>query len=1343
MLSGDGESGCGAGLIGSGCTGYEGGEYQREPHSPSHPRVVRVALRRKQASGGLLGVCGGGQLRIRTRGRSEHKLAHSVPSVGRRMHYPTSFWAHQPGIADAQLDVIAINELWVIASRRCTPSPEESRGINLIRNNGLVVSVLVLSHVDHISPDLRLPSPSYNNVAPIQGSTQIKIRLAGTCNPNRKDHHGGRGVCPISLHQRSRWQRADYFGDSCGLQTVKKNREDLEELCSSSTEIITILHDQIKAHGNTAAVKFKGLCEELESYLEAVILAIRNLQDQSKGLRGRVKEFLKSSSLTDEIAGYQTQIQGLMAIVETNFKVDEIHAIVTAPSFAVVKAVENINNCPPPSRIFQGRQAILDKMHQFFDTDWGNQHIYVLYGLGGAGKTQIALKFIEESSFSNVFLVDTSKFETIETGLKSIAVSKNVGDSAQDAMMWLQSNHTKWLVFFDNADDPKINLNDFLPKSSNGNIIITSRNPELRSYGAHTLVSDMEEADAITLLLRRANKESFEENLKLATEIVKELHYLPLAIVQAGAFISKSEDLEGYLALYHSNQAKLLSEKAAQSHDDYAQTVFTTWQISFNQLSHLAATLLQLCSFLHYTGISEDMFSTASKYDFLSWLPPREELQEPLEFLSHFLGPTGEWNSLKFLDVTTEIKAYSLISFDAKTKLFSIHPLVHAWSQTLPNETLLQSCMSSILGMCIAEIPENEMQQSSVRLLPHLVLLKSVNSDGTADFRRAFRKVYYEAGKFKDAQGIAEQILEKSQLLLGDEHPDTLTAMSNLAVTYFKLGEFRKAKELQVMVLENRTKVLGEDHPHTLLAMSNFALTCAKQGEFRKAEEVQVLVREEHRKLLGDEHLDTLSAMGNLAATYSDLGEFQKAKDLEEEVLEKYTKLLGENHPRTLLAMGNLAQTYSDLGEFRKMEEFEFLVLEKRTELLGEDHPDTLLTMNNLASTYSKLGELQKAKKLQVLVLEKHIKLLGEDYPGTLRAMANLAATYADLGELTKAEKLEVLVLEKCTKLLGEDHLDTLSAMSNLASTYSDLGEFQKAKEFEVLVLEKRTKLLGEDHPDTLSAMNNLASTYSDLGEFRKAEGLKVLVLEKHTKLLGEDHPNTLSAMGNLARTYSDLGEFQKAEELEVLVLEKQSKLLGEDHPGTLLAIGNLASTYSELGELRKAEKLKFLVLEKRTKLLGEDHPDTLSAMGNLAATYSTLGEFQKAKELEVLVLEKRAKLLGVDHPDTLRAMANLAVTYCSLDDFNKAQSLEVEVLQKRRQLFGDKHPHTILAMENLEATYQDLGQQEEMEELQELIENTRKSLILPFWELEHCKNLATALTLTGGTKDLSGLWTL
>ncbi|KAJ7752690.1 hypothetical protein B0H16DRAFT_789666 [Mycena metata] len=73
--------------------------------------------------------------------------------------------------------------------------------------------------------------------------------------------------------------------------------------------------------------------------------------------------------------------------------------------------------------------------------------------------------------------------------------------------------------------------------------------------------------------------------------------------------------------------------------------------------------------------------------------------------------------------------------------------------------------------------------------------------------------------------------------------------------------------------------------------------------------------------------------------------------------------------------------------------------------------------------------------------------------------------------------------------------------------------------------------------------------------------------------------------------------------------------------------------------------------------------------------------------------------------------MANLAVTHYTLGDLNKALGVEVEVLQKRRQLLGDKHPDTIFAMEDLVKMYQNLGKQEEMEELEQLIKDTKKSL--------------------------------
>ncbi|KAF7371396.1 TPR-like protein [Mycena sanguinolenta] len=194
------------------------------------------------------------------------------------------------------------------------------------------------------------------------------------------------------------------------------------------------------------------------------------------------------------------------------------------PTFNYEINAEHITmNMVHNSEVVQGSQlGILDAMYQFFAQDTNKQKIYVLYGLGGAGKTQIALKFIGESTcFTDQFLLDASMAETIHSSLRNIATAKKAGTAQQDALTWLIGNHENWLLFFNNADDPEINFNQFLPRCNHGNIIITSQNPSLQMYGAHSQVSDMEESDAVALLLKSSQQEVSESNQLLAQDIVK------------------------------------------------------------------------------------------------------------------------------------------------------------------------------------------------------------------------------------------------------------------------------------------------------------------------------------------------------------------------------------------------------------------------------------------------------------------------------------------------------------------------------------------------------------------------------------------------------------------------------------------------------------------------------------------------------------------------------------------------------------------------------------------------------------------------------------------------------
>jgi hypothetical protein len=83
---------------------------------------------------------------------------------------------------------------------------------------------------------------------------------------------------------------------------------------------------------------------------------------------------------------------------------------------------------------------------------------------------------------------------------------------------------------------------------------------------------------------------------------------------------------------------------------------------------------------------------------------------------------------------------------------------------------------------------------------------------------------------YASARKLQEETLESHRHLLGEVHPDTLTAMTNLAVTLGKQGDWAGARNLQEQVLAASRRLQGGEHPHTLTAMSNLAVTLGKQG---------------------------------------------------------------------------------------------------------------------------------------------------------------------------------------------------------------------------------------------------------------------------------------------------------------------------------------------------------------------------------------------------------------------------------------------------------------------------------------------------------------------------------
>ncbi|KAF7344727.1 hypothetical protein MVEN_01633400 [Mycena venus] len=202
---------------------------------------------------------------------------------------------------------------------------------------------------------------------------------------------------------------------------------------------------------------------------------------------------------------------------------------------------------------------------------------------------------------------------------------------------------------------------------------------------------------------------------------------------------------------------------------------------------------------------------------------------------------------------------------------------------------------------------------------------------------------FSKQGRFKEAEALEIVVLQQRKKVLGESHPDTLVAMSNLGATYMNLGELKMAEDLQIVVMEQRKRVLGNDHPDTMLTISNLVTIFSTLGQFKKAEELEIVLLEKRQELLGNTHPDTLEAMSSLASTYRNLGEFKKAEELEIGLLSRRQEFLSDAHPVTLEAMSNLTSTFDELGELKREEELEIVAVEGQKRVLGDDHLDTML----------------------------------------------------------------------------------------------------------------------------------------------------------------------------------------------------------------------------------------------------------------------------------------------------------------------------------------------------------------------------------------------------------------
>eukprot|EP00930_Biecheleria_cincta_P091969 TRINITY_DN8168_c0_g1_i2.p1 TRINITY_DN8168_c0_g1~~TRINITY_DN8168_c0_g1_i2.p1 ORF type:complete len:333 (+),score=47.95 TRINITY_DN8168_c0_g1_i2:61-999(+) len=250
----------------------------------------------------------------------------------------------------------------------------------------------------------------------------------------------------------------------------------------------------------------------------------------------------------------------------------------------------------------------------------------------------------------------------------------------------------------------------------------------------------------------------------------------------------------------------------------------------------------------------------------------------------------------------------------------------------------------------------------------------------------------------------AELIKVKSDL--GPTNPDTLTSMSKYATALFQATDYKAAEEIQRYVFDTSARVLGGQHPDTLLAMDNLAVTIRHRGKRREAVELaQTASKLKHA--FGMDSPSVTAVFGNLATSSYLGGDTKSAIEIEQQLFETRQKSLGPDHPDTLHVMSNLAASLKDTGDYRAAEGLYREMLQVRQRTLGPHDVKTITTMKTLAACLKQLGDTQGAADVQFQILEVEKQKLGPRHPRTLNTMQQLASNLREHGDASRADELE------------------------------------------------------------------------------------------------------------------------------------------------------------------------------------------------------------------------------------------------------------------------------------------------------------------------------------------------
>ncbi|KAI0200714.1 tetratricopeptide repeat domain-containing protein [Astrocystis sublimbata] len=914
----------------------------------------------------------------------------------------------------------------------------------------------------------------------------------------------------------------------------------------------------VKAHRKRSKKQDLQQCRsELSLYHSSMqlVLAIINREEEQRSKDNTVKSF---ENLAAQLGIIQSHISGfgefpsstgdarydkeaLSALRDLETTISNATKLIAPPTtnkyFKTPQAV---------SSIFTGREKLLQELrHGFIQSPEPlrnqMQRRFVVYGLGGSGKTQFCCKFAEDNRerFWGVFSIDGSSVKSIKKSLGDIAKLAGRHPNADAALDWLSTVKEQWLLLFDNADDNDVEVENYFPKGIGGHILITTRNRAIRVLGnvepAYYDFSGLRFDEASSLLLKASSLPRPWAPLweSLALNITEVLGHLALAIVHAGAAIrDRLCSLHDYLGWYKRYWESLRDNEKVQHATSQEAAIWTTFEICYQRLEQKqdrteaadAIELLHVFAFLYRDDLSPKILTKALRNIQLeaesektvatvegSRSPQKqsilgEKVRQILEpIFTYVVGanmppplPSVLRDGRQMLGLASredrirgalrELEKLSLIYYNENRETYTMHPVVHKWARDRPRMKLgYQALWADIASQTIASsilLPpltgtEDELHHAS--LFPHIDHIQTCRA---------------EINTKVDLRSHKSRLPRLMKVYPVNAHRVRMSAKFGLV--YAQCGDFRKAQQLFAEVVASLTSTLGLGSPRTRAAQTALAAVYWEQGKVDEALDLQQNIATTCEEYLGREHPDTLRALHKLSVTLWQQGRYNAARKLQVEVVGGLKKALGTNHVDTLEAMNNLGNTVMKFYRKEdKLEAFELLseAVKGMRELLGNEHLLATYAKENLARASCLMDDqdlLSPALQLMREVVATRKAKMGKEAPWTLMALGNMAIVLGAQGHYEQAERVLTgcLAIVERNKPVSASHIGVLFGKQILATMLNQQERYNEAEKILTNLIHDQRDMSSRSHdfhPDRIVSMVELARCYERQGKLRKS----------------------------------------------------------------------------------------------------------------------------------------------------------------------------------------------------------------------------------------------------------------